>query len=167
MQLAALGVEVGHARLDEASLNEAEFRDPSGLCVRLLEARTYSPPALDPSFESALGYFEGYLIGTDDLASAGSFWERFGFVAFQDAGDAEMPPRLVASHRDVNLVFLELETQAPMLYFSAPDMQQRLARLRERGCIFARRMPRALQPLGAAVLETPDGMQVLLGQRES
>ena len=160
--LAALGVEVDGVRLDDASLNEAEFRDPAGACVRLLEARTFSPPALEPAYESALGYFEGYVIGTDDLAAAGTFWERFGFVAFQDAGDEEMPPRLVASHRDVNLVFLELELSAPMLCFSAPDMEQRVARLQDRGLAFAARVPRALQKPGAALLQAPDGVQVLL-----
>jgi hypothetical protein len=163
--LAALGVEVDRVRLDDASLNEVEFRDPAGVCVRLLEARTFSPPALEPAYESALGYFEGYVIGTDDLAEAGTFWERFGFVAFQDAGDEEMPPRLVASHRDVNLIFLESELPEPMLCFSAPDMEQRIARLQERGVAFAGRVPRALQKLGAALLQAPDGVQVLLVRR--
>lgn len=166
-ELTALGIHVDHARLDEASLNEAEFRDPSGACVRLLEARTYSPPALDPSFESSLGYFEGYVVGTDDLAKAGTFWERFGFVAFQDAGDEQVPPRLVASHRDVNLVFLDLELPGPMLCFSSADMPQRIARLRERGLAFARRVPRALLSNGAAVLQAPDAVAVLLVQREA
>ena len=164
-ELAELGVAVDHARLDDASLNEAEFRDPTGACVRLLEARTFSPPALDPTFESALGYFEGYVFGTDDLAVAGTFWEQFGFVAFQDAGDEELPTRLVASHRDVNFMFLELEVPGPMLCFSADDMPQRVARLQERGCTFARRVPRALQQSGAAVLQAPDGVQVLLLRR--
>jgi hypothetical protein len=163
--LAALGVELDRVRLDDASLNEVEFRDPAGACVRLLEARTFSPPALEPAYESALGYFEGYVIGTDDLAEAGTFWERFGFVAFQDAGDEEMPPRLVASHRDVNLVFLELELPQPMLCFSALDMQQRIAGLQERGVAFSGRVPGALQKLGAALLQAPDGVQVLLVRR--
>jgi hypothetical protein len=164
-ELAGLGVVVDHARLDDASLNEAQFRDPAGACVRLLEARTFSPPALEPTFESALGYFEGYVIGTDDLAAAGTFWERFGFVAFQDAGDEELPPRLVASHRDVNLMFLELDLQAPMLCFSAADMPQRVTQLQERGFTFARRVPQPLQAIGAAVLQAPDGVQVLLVRR--
>jgi hypothetical protein len=164
-ELAELGVVVDHARLDDASLNEVQFRDPAGACVRLLEARTFSPPALEPTFESAVGYFEGYVIGSDDLAAAGTFWERFGFVAFQDAGDEELPPRLVASHRDVNLMFLELDLPAPMLCFSAADMPQRVTRLQERGFTFARRVPRPLQAIGAAVLQAPDGVQVLLVRR--
>ena len=105
------------------------------------------------------------MIRTDDLAAAGTFWERFGFVAFQDAGDEELPPRLVASHRDVNLMFLELDLPGSMLCFSAADMQQRIARLQDRGFTFARRVPRALQKNGAAVLQAPDGVQVLLVQR--
>lgn len=164
-ELETLDIAVDHARLDEASLNVAEFRDPAGACVRLLEARTFSPPALDATFESSLGYFEGYVIGTDDLAAAGTFWERFGFVAFQDAGDEELPPRLVASHRDVNLMFLELDLPGSMLCFSAADMQQRIARLQDRGFTFARGVPRALQKNGAVVLQAPDGVQVLLVQR--
>jgi hypothetical protein len=164
-ELAELGVAVDHARLDDASLNEVQFRDPAGACVRLLEARTFSPPALEPTFESAVGYFEGYVIGSYDLAAAGTFWERFGFVAFQDAGDEELPPRLVASHRDVNLMFLELDLPAPMLCFSAADMPQRVTRLQERGFTFARRVPRPLQAVGAAVLQAPDGVQVLLVRR--
>jgi catechol 2,3-dioxygenase-like lactoylglutathione lyase family enzyme len=166
-ELVGLGIEVDSARLDEAALNQVEFRDPAGACVRLLEARTYSPPALEPGFESALGYFEGYVLGTDDLATAGTFWERFGFVAFQDAGDEQMPPRLVASHRDVNLLFFEFEPAGPMLCFSVPDLQARVARLRDQGFAFARRVPRALQPGGAAVLEAPDGVQMLLIPREN
>jgi hypothetical protein len=166
-KLAALGIEVDHARLDDAALNRLEFRDPAGACVRLLEARTFSPPALDPAYEGTLGYFEGYVIGTDDLATAGTFWERFGFVAFQDAGDEQVPPRLVASHRDVNLLFFEFEAPGPMLCFSAPDLEARIARLRERGLAFARRVPRALQAVGAAVLEAPGGVQLLLVPREA
>ena len=164
-ELESLGITVDRARLDEASLNEVEFRDPAGACVRLLEARTFSPPALDATFESTLGYFEGYVLGTDDLAAAGTFWERFGFVAFQDAGDEELPPRLVASHRDVNLMFLELDLPGSTLCFSAADMQQRIVRLQDRGFTFERRVPRALQKNGAAILQAPYGVQVLLVQR--
>ena len=166
-ELAGIGIELDRVRLDESSLNEAEFRDPCGVRVRLLEARTFSPPSLDPSFESKLGYFEGYVVGATDLGTAGTFWEKFGFVAFQDAGDENAPPRLVASHRDVNLVFLELDLQEPMLSFSASDMKQRIAGLQERGYAFSRRVPRALQTGDAAVLQAPDGVQVLLVERDS
>jgi hypothetical protein len=44
-------------------------------------------------------------------------------------------------------------------------MQQRIARLQDRGFTFAHRVPRALHRNGAAVLQAPDGVQVLLVQR--
>ena len=165
-ELSRAGIEIERARLDDVSLNEAEFRDPTGLHVRLLEARTFSPPALEPVFESELGYFEGYVAGATDLAGAGQFWERLGFVAFPDTED-DATPRLVASHRDVNLTFVDADLAAPMRCFSAPDMSRRLARLRERGHVFAPRVPRSLQKGQAAVLHAPDDVQVLLVQSDA
>lgn len=166
-ELADLGVEVDHARLDDVSLNEAQFRDPAGLHVRLVEARTFSPPALEPSFESALGYFEQYVVGATDLVSIGQFWERLGFVAFQDEPAAQAAGRLVASHRDINLAFYDLDLATPMLCFSAPDMAQRIAGLRERGFGFAGRVPRDFHARGAAALLGPDGQQILLLEPEA
>ncbi len=165
-ELADLGVEVEQARLDDLSLNEARFRDPAGLHVRLVEARTFSPPALEPAFESALGYFEQYVVGASDLARSGQFWERLGFVAFQDES-ADRLSRLVASHRDINLAFHDLDLATPMLCFSAPDMAQRIAGLRERGFGFAGRVPRDFQQRGAAALLAPEGQQILLLESEA
>jgi hypothetical protein len=165
-ELARTGIEIERARLDDVSLNKAEFRDPTGLHVRLLEARTFSPPAIEPVFESELGYFEGYVAGATDLAEAGQFWERLGFVAFLQADD-DAPPRLVASHRDVNVTFVDADLASPMLCFSANDMPQRITRLRERGHVFAPRVPRPLQQEQAAVLHAPDAVQVLLVQSEA
>jgi catechol 2,3-dioxygenase-like lactoylglutathione lyase family enzyme len=167
-ELSDAGIEVERARLDDLALNEAEFRDPTGLWVRLVEARTFSPPALEPGFESALGYFEEYVVGADDLRGAGEFWERLGFVAFREEDDDDAAaPKLVASHRDINLAFLQLDLGAPMLCFTAVDMSQRIARLRERGFAFARRVPREFHARGAAALLAPDGQQVLLLEPEA
>jgi len=165
-ELADLGVEVDHARLDDVSLNEARFRDPAGLHVRLVEARTFSPPALEPAFESALGYFEQYVVATGDLAGCGQFWEQLGFVAFQEES-AGRSSRLVASHRDINLAFHDLDLATPMLCFSAPDMALRIAGLRERGFGFANRVPRDFQERAAAALLAPDGQQILLLEPEA
>ena len=165
-ELSHADIEIERARLDDVSLNEAEFRDPTGLHVRLLEARTFSPPALDPVFENELGYFEGFVAGAADLAEVGQFWERLGFVAFLHASD-DATPRLVASHRDVNVTFVDADLAAPLLCFSAPDMPQRIARLRERGHVFAPRVPRSLQQGQAAVLHAPDDVQVLLVRSEA
>ena len=51
------GVTFEEERFGEDVFNQALLRDPGGLSVTLLEARTFSPPQLDTRIESACGYF--------------------------------------------------------------------------------------------------------------
>ena len=168
MQLAkleTLGIEPERVRLDEMSLNEATFPDPSGQRVRLLEARTFSPPALAPGHESALGYFEECVLGCATPAAAARFWEALGFVAFIAEDDAAGPA--LATHRDLNLAFHDADLGMPVLRFTSVDAAARIDRLRERGGFsFTRRVPRSLQSDGAALLQAPDGVLLLLAQAE-
>ncbi len=82
-RLEALGITLEHTRIDDTSLNSTGFVDPSGQAVTLLEARTFSPPALAESQPDALGYFEEFAIPTSDLRASAAFWEPLGFVAFE------------------------------------------------------------------------------------
>lgn len=161
-ELAAMGIEAETARLDEVALNHASLRSPSGQRLRLLEARTFSPPSLAPGQVSRLGYFEEYAwpASTAGFAEAQSFWEPLGFVAFE----AVTTPfgRIVASSRDVNIALYDIDLRAPALVFSAPDMRERITDLRDRGYRFAQRVPRALAGSGAALLEAPEGTSLLL-----
>jgi catechol 2,3-dioxygenase-like lactoylglutathione lyase family enzyme len=163
-ELDALGIEVEHARLDELSLNEATFRDPAGHLVRLLEARTFSPPALEPRHESFLGYFAEYVVAVADPGGAGRFWEQLGFVAFAD--DVEDTGKVVASSRDLNLAFVDLDLPVPTLCFTAADMPERIQALKDKGYGFARHVPRPLSARGAALLQAPDGVHLLLVQTD-
>jgi catechol 2,3-dioxygenase-like lactoylglutathione lyase family enzyme len=158
--LATLGVTIEDARLDDLSLHQALLRDPSGQPLRLLEARTFSPPALSPAHSSVLGYFEEFAIATPDLAAASAFWERLGFVAFEPV--LEPLPKVVASSRDLNVGLYAIDLQAPVLVFSDVAMPERIASLRDQGHRFAQRLPRALAAMGAAMLEAPEGTLLLL-----
>jgi catechol 2,3-dioxygenase-like lactoylglutathione lyase family enzyme len=158
--LAGLGLEIEDARLDDLSLHEARFRDPSGQLLRLLEARTFSSSELSPDHATALGYFEEFAIATANLAEASAFWERLGFVAFEPV--VEPLARVVASSRDLNVGLYAVDLSAPLLVFSAADMAARVDSLRERGLRFSQRLPRALASIDAAVLEAPEGTQLLL-----
>ncbi len=158
--LAALGVTIEDARLDDVSLHQALLRDPSGQPLRLLEARTFSPPALSPAHSSALGYFEEFALATPDLAAASAFWERLGFVAFEPV--REPFAKAVAASRDLNVGLYAIDLQAPVLVFTDAAMPERIASLRDQGHRFAQRMPRELAAIGAAMLEAPEGTQLLL-----
>jgi hypothetical protein len=161
-ELAALGIEADAVRLDDSSLNQALLRSPSGQRLRLLEARTFSPPALAAGHVTRLGYFEEFAwpASAQDFAEAQSFWEPLGFVAFDPV--SEPFGRAVASSRDLNIALYDVDLRAPVLVFSAGDMPGRIAGLREQGFRFASRVPRALASLGAAVLEAPEGTSLLL-----
>ncbi len=158
--LAALGVTIEEVRLDELALNQVVLRDPSGQPLRLLEARTFSPPSLPPAHSSGLGYFEELAIATRDLGVASAFWESVGFVAFEPV--LEPLPKVVAASRDLNVGLYAIDLPAPVLVFSDATMQDRIAGLRDRGYRFTQRLPRELMAMGAAMLEAPEGTRLLL-----
>jgi len=158
--LARLGVTIEEARLDDLSLHQALLRDPSGQPLRLLEARTFSPPALSPAHSSSLGYFEEFAIATTDLTVASEFWESMGFVAFEPV--LQPLPKVVAASSDFNVGLLAIDLPAPVLVFSDATMQERIVNLRDRGHRFAKRLPRELVAMGAAMLEAPEGTRLLL-----
>jgi catechol 2,3-dioxygenase-like lactoylglutathione lyase family enzyme len=158
-RLEALGIELEFARLGAEQLHEVGFRDPAGQRVTLLEARTFSPPAAPPR-PSDLGYFEEFGIPTTDLARCATFWEDLGFVAFEP----ERVPftRAVVTGRDLNLGLYDIDLRSPVLTFSAPDMPERIAVLRERGLRFAGRLPRGMNPREHGLLVAPEGTALLL-----
>jgi hypothetical protein len=68
------GVEPEHLRLGTEVFNELQFVDPSGLRVRVLEARTFSPPP-QPA-PPLLGQFEALSWPCTDPEAVTAFWER-------------------------------------------------------------------------------------------
>jgi catechol 2,3-dioxygenase-like lactoylglutathione lyase family enzyme len=163
--LQALGIELEDARLDDLALHQLLLRAAPGQLLRLLEARTFSPPDVPAAHSSRLGYFEEYALASREPVADGACWERLGFVAFDPV--AEPFGKVVACSRDLNIGLCDLDLGAPALVFSAADMGARIADLREQGHRFARRLPRALAASGAAILEAPEGTQLLLVSDES
>jgi catechol 2,3-dioxygenase-like lactoylglutathione lyase family enzyme len=158
--LARQGIEFDRLRLDDLALHEAAFADPAGQPVRLLEARTFSPPALTAGYASALGYFEELAVAAREPATSGRYWEALGFVCF----DAQAPPcaRVVATGRDLNLGLCALDLREPLLVFSSADPPQRAATLESRGLHAAARLPRGIEGDGVALLVAPEGTRLLL-----
>jgi hypothetical protein len=62
----------------------------------------------------------------------------------------------------LNLGLVDCDLAAPLLCFTAVDMPSRISRLRDQGYAFARRVPAGFDAQGAAVLQAPDGVQILL-----
>ena len=109
-ELDALGIAVLNARLGEDVFNELSLRDPSGLVLRVLEARSFSPPS-EPPGVTALGRFESLSLPLRDVEAAAAFWQVLGIAT---------PP--VAYHAP------KLHDE-PLLQFRQPDLAQAAARL--------------------------------------
>ena len=75
--LDAAGFRIGEARLGSDEFNRLELRDPSGLVLQVLEARSFSPPAAVPPV-TALGGFDALSLPLRDFAAGAAFWERLG-----------------------------------------------------------------------------------------
>jgi catechol 2,3-dioxygenase-like lactoylglutathione lyase family enzyme len=159
-RLQALGIELAVERLGEDALHEIGFVDPSGQMITLLEARTFSPPALPPTHATQLGYFEEFGVPTGDLERATAFWDALGFVAFDPV---RMPfTKVVAAGRDLNVGLYDVDLRNPVLTFSDPAMPERIAALRDQGHRFVERLPRGMNPRENALLEAPEGTWLLL-----
>jgi hypothetical protein len=75
--LSARFIEVETIRLGSDVFNELGLREPGGTLLRVIEARTFSPPAELPD-RTALGRFHSISLPCADLAEAQGFWERLG-----------------------------------------------------------------------------------------
>jgi hypothetical protein len=76
-ELAARGIEVERAQLGSDVFNELWLRDPDGTALRVLEARTFSPPAQLPP-RTALGSFASLSLPCRHLDAARDFWQSLG-----------------------------------------------------------------------------------------
>lgn len=159
-RLETLGIEFALARLGDDTLHEIAFADPAGQMVRLIEARTFSPPVLRPAHATRLGYFEEYGIPTTDLGRSTAFWDALGLVAF----DPVRAPfaKVVAASRDLNVGLYDVDLRAPVLAFSDPEMPERIADLRDKGYRLLDRLPRGMNSRENALVEAPEGTWLML-----
>jgi catechol 2,3-dioxygenase-like lactoylglutathione lyase family enzyme len=155
------GIQFDQERLGNEVFNQASFTDPSGHCISLLEARTFSPPSQAQDIQTSCGYFVEYGIPVRDVASCRSFWEPLGFVAMEE--ESEPFPRTAITSDHLNLgLYRTRALRQPVLTFEDPDMRERLTRLKERGFRLSDEMPDSLDDATNAILEAPEGTRLLL-----
>lgn len=162
-ELESLGIEFDELQIATDVFNHASFVDPTGQRVSLVEARTFSPPAIEAHRTTTCGYFAEYGIPVREPDAARAFWEPLGFVAM----DEELHPfphtDLTSNH--LNMAFYRSRAlRQPVLTFQDEDMRERLSRLRERGFALSDEMPDSLDGRSNAVLIAPEGTRLLLLQ---
>ena len=114
---------------------------------------------------SLCGDFAEVSLPVTDFAAAQGFWEPLGFVA---AGEVSAPyPHLPLTSDYLDVSFHPPGVcERPMLVFRDPDMRTRIARLRELGLPLSATVPGGAEPLGNALLESPDGIPLMLLEAE-
>jgi catechol 2,3-dioxygenase-like lactoylglutathione lyase family enzyme len=163
--LRSAGFEPHYTRLGDSDFHELQLRDPSGQEIALLEARTFSP-ARHAQAGSLCGWFSSYSMPTIDVDAAQAFWEHAGFVALELADEPLMQLALTSDTLTLTLHRPRL-FEAPLLVFTDPQMPGRVARLADMDIHGGDDLPRGLDRRSNALLESPEGTQLLLLQADS
>lgn len=154
---APVGLSPVYTRFGDDDFHEAGFVDPEGHAVTFVEARTFSPPDLGAHDTSLLGYFEGLALPSRDPAAGIECWERLGFVALDDPDEA--PNGVTLTSDALNLILHpQLQPREPVMVFSGPDIEARIAMLKQRSIDFELELPGEQ----GVYLRTPEGLLIRL-----
>jgi hypothetical protein len=151
--LSARFIEVESVRIDV--FNELGVREPGGTLLRVIEARTFSPPS-EPPVETALGRFQSISLPCADLGEAQGFWERLdmqvldGAVPWDSIAVEGLP---VSYHESSNF-------NEPALIFHDKGALDDAA-LRAAGVTISRPLP-ALRAYEHRVLRSVQGLAMIL-----
>ena len=87
-ELTARQVDIEHAQLGADVFNELMLREPGGVALRVIEARSFSPAQQTP-LQTALGRFITLSLPGRDIDVARQFWSELGHECMPTAGPWE------------------------------------------------------------------------------
>jgi catechol 2,3-dioxygenase-like lactoylglutathione lyase family enzyme len=155
------GVEIAWKRTGDDSFNELGFLDPSGQPVRVQEAPTHFASNAERGDISLCGDFAEYSMASADFEAMRQFWEPLGFVALGETDEPYVRMSMTSDYIDL-AVHRPRTLDQGMLVFAAPDMGERIERLKALGVELADDLPRGLDPRQSALLRSPEGAALLL-----
>jgi catechol 2,3-dioxygenase-like lactoylglutathione lyase family enzyme len=155
------GIEMAWKRVGEDAFNEVGFLDPSGQPVRVQEAPTHFASERERSESSLCGDFAEFSIPAAEFEPMREFWEPLGFVALGETDAPYLRMSMTSDHIDL-AVHRPRTLDQPMLVFAAPDMGERIERLRSLDVAMSSDLPRGLDPRHGALLRAPEGTALLL-----
>ena len=164
-QLERLGIRFDDLQLGNETFNRLSFRDPAGVHVNVLEARTFSPPTLETPPATLCGYFSELGIPSRETESLRTFWETLGFLIWDEQAAPFARTAVTSDHLNLSL-YRSRAFRQPVLTFEDRDMPERLHLLRERGFQLVDEMPDSLDESSNAILIAPEGTRLLLLQSE-
>ena len=156
-----LGIDIAWKRVGDDAFNEFGFLDPSGQAVRVQEAPTHFASDRDRGESSLCGDFAEYSLPSAEFEPMRAFWEPLGFVALEETDAPYVRMSMTSDYIDL-AVHRPRTLDQPMLVFAAPDMGERIERLRALDVAMSDNLPRGLDPRSAALLRAPEGTALLL-----
>jgi len=165
-ELRALELVFEQEKLGSDEFNEVTCLDPNGQHIRVLEARTFSPADISPSFRSTCGYFVEYGIPVKEFTQGITFWERCGLIAMEPESTSFDRVAMTSDHLDIGL-HRSRALRQPVLVFEDDEMHTKLQILKDRGFALSDEMPDALDESCNAVIIAPEGTRLLLMQTTS
>jgi hypothetical protein len=153
--LSARFIEVESVRLGSDVFNELGFRDPGGTLLRVIEARTFSPPSELPE-QTALGRFRWISLPCANLADAQGFWERLDMDILQ----RDVPwPGIAVEGLPISYHESSSFSQPALVFDGRAALDDQA--LRAAGAAISRPLP-ALRAHGHRVLRSVEGMTMIL-----
>lgn len=165
--LAALerhGIELATVAVGAEAFNQVGFRDPAGQPVRLLEARTFSPPDRSARDTSRCGAFGWLSLPAADFEPARMFWETLGLLPAGEEAHAAFPHLRLRGEGIELALHSPRFCPAPLIVFSDARMTARIEGLRALSIGPLEAPPRGLDPRANAILAAPEGTALLLLQ---
>lgn len=156
-----LGIDIAWKRVSDEAFNEFGFLDPSGQTVRVQEAPTHFASDRDLGETSLCGDFAEFSLPSAEFEPMRAFWEPLGFVALGETDVPYVRMSMTSDHIDL-AVHRPRTLDQTLLVFAAPDMGERIERLRSLDVAMSDDLPRGLDPRSAALLRAPEGTALLL-----
>lgn len=158
------GIEFSFAHVDDDQFNEAGFTGASGLTIKLIEARTWSPGTWTAHSVTACGHFLEFSLSTPAAEDDAVFWERLGLARVEEGREPQRWIRLAGCG-----IAVGLHEHAPFrnaISFRCESLAARVEYLQAKGISAAREAPFAGHGRGCARLTAPEGTTLFVLEEE-
>jgi len=166
-QLEADGVTFISQQQQNGRIHTAIFGDKNGLMVGLIHHEAAEMPHPTGYPLCHCGKFGELAVAVNDFGETAAFWQQFGFEPSHTSN--EPYPWGIFSDGRIVLGFhetTEFGKNGPALTYFAPDMPQRIERVRKAGVLFTSEMPDEAGVVRNATLKGPAGEAIFMFEGE-